>query len=214
MDEEEAIEDALPSSGEDSIDPPLSYNSLKGSQGVQTMRFVGILNGMQIQILLDSGSSDNFLQPKIANYLKLPITPAPNFLVLVRNGHSLVAEGKIQKLEVSIQGYTLHLPVYILPIFGADLVLGVSWLATLGAHISDYNTLQSKFYLDNQFITLQGEKTQLPHPAQFNQLCRLHHTHAIEQVFTLQQLQSQPVSESSLPTPQNRHVQLIPIEQK
>jgi len=74
MDEEEAIENALPSSAEDSIDPPLSYNALKGAQGVQTMRFVGTLNGMQIQILLDSGSSDNFLQLRIANYLKLPIT--------------------------------------------------------------------------------------------------------------------------------------------
>jgi len=95
MEEEEAIENALPSSAEDSIDPPLSYNALKGSQGVQTMRFVNTLNGMQIQILLDSGSSNNFLQPRIANYLKLPITPTPNFQVLVGNGHSLVAEGKI-----------------------------------------------------------------------------------------------------------------------
>jgi len=93
-------------------------------------------------------------------------------------------------------------------------VLGTSWLATLGAHISDYSALQLKFYLDNQFITLQGKKTQLPHPAQFNQLRCLHHTHAIEQVFTLQQLQPQPVSESCLPIPQNMHPQLIPILQK
>jgi len=43
------------------------------------MKFQGIINAMVIQILLDSGSSDNFLQPGIANYLKLLVEDAPNF---------------------------------------------------------------------------------------------------------------------------------------
>jgi len=45
----------------------LSFNSLKGASGIGTMRFQGNVNGMQIQILLDSGSSDNFLQPRLAH---------------------------------------------------------------------------------------------------------------------------------------------------
>ena len=39
----------------------LSYNALKGSTGLGTMRFHGSTNGLTVQILLDSGSSDNFL---------------------------------------------------------------------------------------------------------------------------------------------------------
>ena len=82
-----------------------------------------------IQILLDSGSSDNFLQPKIANCLKLPIEHTSNFQVLVGNGNSLVTEGLVKQLEVMVQSHSLILPVYLLPIAGVDLVLGATWLA-------------------------------------------------------------------------------------
>ena len=43
------------------------------------MKFSGTISGMAVQILLDSGSSDNFLQPRIAKCLKLPIEIAPKF---------------------------------------------------------------------------------------------------------------------------------------
>jgi len=169
-------------------DQTLSYNALKGSSGYGTIKFKGIINGLEIHILLDSGSSDNFLQPCIANHLKLPRTVAPNFQVLVGNGHSLVAEGLVNQLEVSVQGYMLTIPVYILPISGADLVLGAAWLATLGPHIADYSTRTLKFYSDNKFVTLQGEHPQLPSHAEFHQLRRIHNTHAIEQLFTMQHI--------------------------
>ena len=55
-----------------------------------------------MQILLDSGSSDNFLQPRLAQCLKLPVEPIPNLQVLVGNGNALTAEGLIQDLEVKI----------------------------------------------------------------------------------------------------------------
>jgi len=90
----------------------LSYNALKGSFGVGTMRFCGSIKGMQVQVLLDSGSSDNFLQPRIAQCLKLPVEPIPDFQVLVGNGNDLIAEGLIKELEVTIQGHSLKLPVY------------------------------------------------------------------------------------------------------
>nr|KYP32740.1 Retrotransposable element Tf2 [Cajanus cajan] len=47
---------------------------------------------MKVHVLLDSGSSDNFLQPRLAHFLKLPIEPIPNFQVLVGNGIALVVE--------------------------------------------------------------------------------------------------------------------------
>nr|KYP65500.1 hypothetical protein KK1_011736 [Cajanus cajan] len=80
-------------------------------------------------ILLDSGSSDNFLQPQLAHCLKLPVEPTSSFQVLVGNGHALIVEGMVRNVEVMIQGHSLHLPVYLLPVSGVDLVLGAAWLA-------------------------------------------------------------------------------------
>nr|KYP52382.1 Transposon Ty3-I Gag-Pol polyprotein [Cajanus cajan] len=192
MDDEDNVElvpDPPDNSGSH-MSPPLqehhlSYNALKGSSGLGTMRFQGSINGMLVQVLLDSGSSDNFLQPRIAHCLKLPIEPIPNFKVLVGNGNSLIADGAVSDLHVTIQGHVLTLPVYLLPVSGADLVLGAAWLATLGPHISDYSNLTLKFYLGNQFITLRGEQPKLPGPAEFHQLKRMMHTNAIAELFTL-----------------------------
>jgi len=139
-------------------DHHLSYNALKGSFGLGTMKFQGTINGMVVQILLDSGNSDNFLQPRIANCLKLTVEPTLHFQVLVGNGNSLVAEGLVKHLDVMVQGHSLKLPVYLLPISGADLVLGAAWLATLGPHISHYSKLTLKFYKGNQFVTLHGDQ--------------------------------------------------------
>lgn len=43
----------------------------------------------------------------------------------------------MEDLEVKIQGHSLKLPIYLLPVAGADLVLGVARLATIGLQISD-----------------------------------------------------------------------------
>ena len=149
------------------------------------LQFQGSINGMHVQILVDSGSSDNFLQPRLAHCLKLPVEPIPNLQVLVGNGNSFVVEGLVEELEVKIQGHSFKLPVYLLPVTGEDLVLGAAWLAIVGPHISDYSKLTLKFYLNNHFITLYGEQPKLPTHAQFTHLRRMHNTHAIAELFTL-----------------------------
>ncbi|WVY92276.1 hypothetical protein V8G54_037790 [Vigna mungo] len=154
------------------LEPHLSYNALKGAS-------------VRVQVLFDSGSSNNFLQPRIAHCLKLPVEPIPEIKVLVGNGHALHAEGLVNNLEVKIQGNSLILPVYLLPVSGADLVLGASWLSTLGPHIADYNKLTIKFLLNNQFITLYGDYTQLPSQAHCHHLKRFHQTQAIVELYSL-----------------------------
>nr|KYP39590.1 Transposon Ty3-G Gag-Pol polyprotein [Cajanus cajan] len=175
---------------EDELEHHLSFNALKGVATVGTMRFTGSIAGKEVHILLDSGSSDNFLQPKLAHYLKLPIEPAAGLQVMVGNGSSLSTEGKILNLQVQVQGQVLQLPVYLLSVSGADLVLGAAWLATLGPHIADYGSLTIKFYKDKKLVTLQGEKSRPAAMSQFHHLKRLNHTQGIAEVYTLQLLSS------------------------
>lgn len=88
------------------------------------MRFQRHIQGVAITVLLDSGSSDNVLQPRIENCLQLPIESSSQFPILVSNDNSLTTMGYIIDLPVDVQGNTLHLQVYLLPITGADLVIG------------------------------------------------------------------------------------------
>lgn len=127
----------------------LSFNAFNGSMGADTMCFKGNIQGMEIQILLDRGSSYNFLQPRIAHCLKITVHSAGKFQVLVGNGSNLTSEGYILDLPISVQGHMLHVPVYLLSFTGVDLILGSPWLKKLGPHIADYDALSIKFYLQN-----------------------------------------------------------------
>jgi len=104
---------------------------------------------------------------------------------LVGNGSTLAVEGFIKVLEVTIQSHSLMLRVYLLPISGVDLVLCASWLATLGAHISNYSTLTLKFLLNGQFVTLHGDHIKLSTQAQFHHLKRMHTTNSIAEMYSL-----------------------------
>ncbi|XP_017406476.1 uncharacterized protein LOC108319747 [Vigna angularis] len=196
-DEEEQTDTEIPAL-EQNLEHHLSLNALKGVTGVGTMRFQGSLQGLTIQILLDSGSSDNFLQPRIAHCLKLPVEDMFSLQVLVGNGNAMSTEGVIKEIQVKVQGHTLKLPVYLLPVFGADLILGAAWLATIGPHIADYRSLSLKFYSDKQLITLQGEPPTLPKPAELHQMTRLCKTDAIAELFTLQLTQPLTLEDDGL----------------
>lgn len=55
-----------------------------------------------MQILLDGGRDDNFLQPRIAKFLHLEVQPTNPIKAMVSNGTTLQVEGCIDKLEVDI----------------------------------------------------------------------------------------------------------------
>lgn len=80
------------------------------------------------------------------------------------------------------------MPAYLLPVAGADVILGASWLASLGPHVADYATSMLKIYLDGKFVTLQGEESNKPIVAQLNLFKRLHQMDAISELFTIQKI--------------------------
>ena len=88
--------------------------------------------------------------------------PTPSFKVMVGNGNYMAAEGVVSKLTIKAKNATFQLLVFLLPILGANLILGSSWLKTIGPHIANYDKLQLKFMYDGKFTTLQGETDMIP----------------------------------------------------
>lgn len=120
--------------------------------------------------------------------------------VMVGNGHYLVSEGQVKKLEVHIQEHLICLPIFLLPIAASDLVLGAAWLATIWPHDVDYSTASMKIYLNGQFVTLQGERPMEPLRAQFHHLKRMRATNAIVELFALQYCSMEPQDTLALPS--------------
>ena len=127
---------------------------MKGITGRITICFKVLINGHEMQILVDSGSSNNFIQPRIATFLQLPVYSTTKFRVVVGNGDLLTWEGQGKHTPMNIQGHTLQISAYILPIATAELVLGTQWLATLDTHLVNYNRRFITFFEDGALVTL------------------------------------------------------------
>ncbi|GKD87797.1 hypothetical protein Tco_1358951 [Tanacetum coccineum] len=78
---------------------------------------------------------------------------------MVGSGTFLQVEGLISSTPLYVQDELITFSAYVLPISGADIILGAAWLATLGPYIVNYSSATIKFYLDEKFITLKDAIT-------------------------------------------------------
>ena len=67
----------------------ISYHALVGGSLGTTLRFTGQVNGSAVKVLVDGGSTHNFVQARAAKFLQLPITEVPTFSVVVGSGQRL-----------------------------------------------------------------------------------------------------------------------------
>ncbi|KAH0655105.1 hypothetical protein KY285_029987 [Solanum tuberosum] len=122
----------------------------------------------------------------MANFLQLETEPTPSFSVVVGSGQRLRCEGVAKKIPLTIQGNKIVEDLYILSLHGADIVLGVSWLATLGPVLTDYAKRIFEFTLNGSKISWKGDAPTDMQPVQLHSLRRMAATDAISSYFHLQ----------------------------
>ncbi|XP_019450613.1 PREDICTED: uncharacterized protein LOC109352884 [Lupinus angustifolius] len=190
----------------------ISDQALGGHFSPKTLKFSGIILGHSVTVLVDTGSSHNILQPRFAAHLKLPITETPKFPVMVGNGAHIFCSRLCDQTPITLQQIEFLIPFYLLPIKGADVVLGIEWLQTLGPIVSDFSIPSMKFSVGQTHITLTGESTFSPQPSSFHQISRLLHNNGIAtfHAFTILPLLSptKPTTSKNPPTP-DPQIQLL-----
>ncbi|XP_025628112.1 uncharacterized protein [Arachis hypogaea] len=197
------------------LDHHLSCNAMLGTSGPSTICVKVSINGLEVQALIDGGSSDSFIQPCIAKFLNLPIELAPGIKVIVGDFNILTIEGKIANLDINVAGCTISIPeVYVLHVAGGDLVIGTTWLMTLKAHIVDYNASFLRFVHQGKFVTIWSEKSSMASQIQFHHIQRLVSTHAIAEAFSLELQTPADTSQASLPLPASLDPALVSLLRK
>jgi hypothetical protein len=125
--------------------PEISLHVIAGATNPQTMRVPGYYHNKPLYILLDSGSTHNFLDPSVASKLNFSISYKTSFDVRVANGERLYSEGQCQNIFIDIQGVPVTSDFYLLSLGGYDVVLGRHWLQTLGPILWDFSKLTMEF---------------------------------------------------------------------
>ncbi|GJX58361.1 retrotransposon-related protein [Tanacetum coccineum] len=143
-------------SGQDT--PRISLNALSGVNSFQTMRVRGMVGKQPLHILVDSGSTHNFVDVRSAKRLGCKIRPTAPLLVSVANGQDIVSSYECKPFNWSIQGQDYSCDAMLLPLGGCEMVLGVQWLATLGDIKWNFKNLTMEFELFGKRILLRGTR--------------------------------------------------------
>jgi hypothetical protein len=127
----------------------ISLNAISGSSGSKLMRLLGYLISIHLSILIDSGSTHNFLDPTVLTKVSLRVTSTstPSLQVKIANGDSLTSFGKVDVVTLRIQGLSFNTDFYLISLSGCDVVLEVECLRTLGPILWDFSLMTMWFTL-------------------------------------------------------------------
>lgn len=124
---------------------------------------------------MDGGSTQSFIQPQLVTQLGLPCHNTTPLRVMVGNGQYLECHSVCEAITITIQDIPFSIYLYILPISGANIVLGVQWLKSLGPILTDYSTLCMQFIYEGRLVKLQGDHAanmSMLTSTQFRRLCK------------------------------------------
>ncbi|CAJ2665277.1 unnamed protein product [Trifolium pratense] len=127
---------------------------------------------------------------------------------MVGNGDFLHCTGLCADIPITVNKHTFNLSLYVLPIQGVDVVLGVQWLQTLGPFVSDFTIPSMQFYHQDSLLTITGTKPSSVTLASYNQINRMLHTNLIATFHSITIIPSQ-VSSNSPPIPDTQTTQSL-----
>jgi len=103
----------------------ISCNALTGITTPQTIKIEGHIKKKKVIVLIDSGSTHNFIHCKIDKELNFFLYPTPECQVMVANRGTINFSIKCHNSKLSMGEYVLNSPMLSIPMGGADVVLGV-----------------------------------------------------------------------------------------
>ena len=108
-----------------SIEPFISFNALTGKQTFQTMRVIGMLGDTKVHILIDSGSTHNFLDIATAKKIRCTFQETEPQAITVADGNHIACQHKYTQFHWRMNKKDFEGEVLLIPLGGCDMVLGI-----------------------------------------------------------------------------------------
>lgn len=93
-----------------------TLNSMAGPGNPRSLRLKGVIKNIHAQVLVDGGSTHNFIKPTLAEQLQLIATPIVPFRVYIGNGDSLSCTSCCRQVQLTLQGTNFTVDLYVLNI--------------------------------------------------------------------------------------------------
>ena len=145
MSESPETTDITPPSNPPELEPVISLNALTSLSTPETLKLIGYIKHWKVIILVDSGSTHNFIHRCITQETHCYIRVVNNFQIMIANGGSMKCGGCFENVRLQIGDYHIKSHMFSIDMGGCDIVLGVEWIRTLGPILLDFNKLTKEF---------------------------------------------------------------------
>eukprot|EP00253_Pinus_taeda_P025585 PITA_25585 len=161
LEEPEAVEE---DNQKDNVpdEPVISLHALAGISSPQTLKIRGFIKHRPVVVLIDSGSTHNFIHQKVAEAVHCFVREVSNFQVQIADGGTMKCEGRCENVKLQMGDYQLKTHMFAIHMGGCDIVIGAEWLRTLGPITMDFQELYMSFKQNNSTHTLRGLQAGAP----------------------------------------------------
>jgi hypothetical protein len=190
------ITDITPPSDPPKVELVISFNALTGFSTPQIVKLIGYIKHWKVIILVDSGSTHNFIHRRIAQETHCYIHAINNFQIMIANGGSMKCGGRCENVCLQIGDYHLKSHMFSIDMGGCDIVLGAYWLRTMGPILMDFKALTMQFDQEGHQYKFQGIIVGSPEVISSHHmetLLKKGHSGVIAQLHAIQVIETPPV---------------------
>lgn len=124
--------------------------------------------------------------------------------VIIANGSILECRHRCADISLLLQSHYFTMTLHVLPISGANMVLGIDWLKELGTKVTNYTTLSMKFNHLGHFVELCTDVASRPIHSSTNQIKIMLHKGSTSSTSSLFHFALQPTNNPN-PCPKPPH---------
>ncbi|XP_057418902.1 uncharacterized protein LOC130713120 [Lotus japonicus] len=134
----------------------ISLNALEGDSQYPMMRLTGWLGKKRIFLLIDTGSTHNFINQKFCHEGLRKLQCLQPMKVTVADGGIIQGSGWCGGITWKMQGYTFTDDAIAILLSSCDLILGMKWLRQWGTISWDFTNLIMEFAMGKEMVKLQA----------------------------------------------------------
>ncbi|XP_075074629.1 uncharacterized protein LOC142162204 [Nicotiana tabacum] len=123
------------------------------------MRVKGVVKGKMVHVQIDSGSTHNFMDLAVAKKLDCRLETILSFSIFVAYGNKVHNYVITARVTWKMQGVDFKADILVIPLGGADVVLGIQWLITLGDIKWNFKQLKVEFQIGGRKVSLRGSQS-------------------------------------------------------
>ncbi|GJV83495.1 reverse transcriptase [Tanacetum coccineum] len=135
--------------------PQISSNALSGVDSFKTIIIKGYMGKQLMHILMDTGSTHNFIAMAVARRMGCQLRRTVPLEVSIANENQMVSEYMCKGFEWTI---TYKADVMVIPLGSCDMVLEVQWLATIGDILWNFKKLTMEYKYKGKRVVLRGSQ--------------------------------------------------------